>query len=116
MDIACHVLSSLSGTQLDTGEGEMESRVFLATAVTILTCEMLRLPRGGQVLPGQRLGYLLLCCQGWAHLHSYLRGREAWEVPGGHSPQTQPLASKVSVEGPQGTAHSIYVHYAKVLP
>lgn len=98
MDIACHVLSSLSGTQLDTGEGEMESRAFLAMAVTILTCEILRLPRGGQVLPGKHLGYLLLCCQGWAYLHPYLRGREAWEVPIGHSPQTQPLASKVPVE------------------
>lgn len=37
MDIACHVLSSLSGTQLDTGEGEMKSRAFLAMAVTVLT-------------------------------------------------------------------------------
>lgn len=72
----------------------------LGSLVTYWDC----IPQGGQGWPGEHHGYLLLCCQGWVQfrrcsiLCPYLSGGETWEVPGGHSPQTLPLAGEVPFE------------------
>ena len=58
------------------------------------------LPRGGQLLPGEHSGYLLLWCQGLGGIPSstLTSGQRGLGMPGGHSPQTLPLVGDVPVE------------------